>query len=341
MTTRSTLRPIVATILLLATGKLFASDAEKDPYPFKADALETISTLTGVPKAKVGQQFFTRPELSLLRDAERGGLASMSLGEALLLASGATNSDDRQRYLRQLDSITDNARSATANAKSPRDVGRLLLKFLHDGPMAEGYESGQANLVTLLETRKFNCVSSAALFMIVAERLGLKVRMVEIPEHVYCEAFDGKKWVDVEPTNARGFASKPDRKGIADIKARHGIVDGTAAAADFRYPLNDLQLVAVVYFCHGTLLAKENHYRAGVASKLFALALDPENPHAVNSTLQEIGRWCDALIADNNTGADLGLAHRYEHVLKNPSLAKTLLAKAGKRPVQQVAAVAQ
>ncbi|HEY2146384.1 MAG TPA: transglutaminase family protein [Pirellulales bacterium] len=335
--TRSTLGWLAAAILLLATGNLLAADAENNPYPFKADAFETISALTGVPKAKVGEQFFTRSELALLRDAKRGGLASMSLGEALLLASGAANDDDRRQYLRQLDAITDDARSSAGNARSPRELGKLLLKSLHDGPMAEGYEDGQANLVTLLKTQKYNCVSSAALFMIVAERLRLKVRMVEIPEHVYCEAFDGKKWVDVEPTNAHGFAAKPDRKLIADIKARHGYEDGSAMAAEFRYPLNDLQFVAAVYFCHGTLLAKQNHYQAGVASKLFALALNPENPHAVNSTLQEIGRWCDALVADNNNDAALGLAHRYEHVLKNPSRAKTLLAKAAKRPVQQVA----
>lgn len=340
MTTRAThptLGWLVATILLLASGNVFGADAENNPYPFKAEAFETISALTGVPKAKVGQQFFTRSELALLRDANRGGLTSMSLGEAILLASGATNDADRRQYLRQLDTITDDARSAASDARSPRELGQLLLKSLHDGPMAAGYEGGQANLVTLLKTRKYNCVSSAALFMIVAERLGLKVRMVEIPEHVYCEAFDGKKWVDVEPTNAHGFAANPNRKGIADIKARHGYEDGSPKAAEFRYPLSDLQFVAVVYFCHGTLLAKQNHYQAGVASKLFALAIDPNNPHAIDSTLQEIGRWCDALVADNNNGAALGLAHRYEHVLKNPARAKTLLAKAGKRPVQQVA----
>jgi hypothetical protein len=336
---RSILGLLFAAIALLAARNLFAADATTNPYPFNVDAFDTISALTGVPNAKVGEQFFTRTELALFRDAKRGGLSSMSLGEALLLASGATNDADRRHYLQQLDAITDEARSATANAKSSREVGRLLLKFLHDGPMAEGYEGGQANLVTLLETKKYNCVSSAALFIIIGQRLGLKVRVVEIPEHVYCEAFDGKKWVDVEPTNARGFAVKPDRKGIADIKARHGFEDGSPKAGEFRYPLDDLQFVAVVYFCRGTLLAKQNHYRAGVASKMFALALDPKNPHAVNSTLQEIGRWYDSLIADNNNGAALGLAHRYEHVLKNPAGAKTLLANASKRPIQQVAVV--
>src|SRR5207244_9315915 len=132
-------------------------------------------------------------------------LENMSLAEAVLLASGATDDDDLRHYLKQLESITDAAHDAIADAKSPREAGRQLLQFLHDGPMAEGYEDGQANLVTLLETRRFNCVSSAALFMIVGQRLGLKVRMVEIPEHVYCMAFDGQKWVDVEPTCAHGL----------------------------------------------------------------------------------------------------------------------------------------
>ncbi|HKD36379.1 MAG TPA: transglutaminase family protein, partial [Pirellulales bacterium] len=248
--TRSTLGSFVAAILLLSAGNLRGAAAESSPYPFKADPFDTIAALTGMPRANVADQFFTKPELELLRDAKRGGLASMSLGEALLFASGATDDANRRQYLRQLDAITDDARSATTKAKSPRDIGRRLLKFLHDSPMAGGYESGQANLVTLLETRKYNCVSSAALFTIIGQRLGLKVRVVEIPEHVYCEAFDGKRWVDVEPTNARGFAVKPDRKGITDIKARHGYEDGSPKAGEFRYPLNDLQFVAVAYFCH-------------------------------------------------------------------------------------------
>jgi hypothetical protein len=336
---RSTLASLLGAILILSVGGLRAADREKSPYPFKANPFEAISAITGVPQAKVANRFFAKPELALLRDAQAGKLESMSLAEAVLLASGATDDDDRRYDLNQLDSITDDAIQAMADAKTPRERGRRLLQFLHDGPMAEGYEDSQANLVTLLETRKYNCVSSAALFMIVGQRLGLKVRMVEIPEHVYCEAFDGKKWVDVEPTSAHGFGVKPDRKLITDIKARRGYEDGSPKASEFRYPLDNLQLVAVVYFCHGSRLAKQDHYQDGIAAKLFALALDPENPHAVNSTLLEIGHWCDSLIAADQNGAALRLAHRYEQVLKNPARAKTLIAKASQRPSQQIAAV--
>jgi hypothetical protein len=330
---------LLAAILLLSAVRLRAAEPNKSPYPFKANPIEAISALTGVPQTQVAARFFAKPELALLHDARTGKLESLSLAEALLLASGAIDDDDRRQDLNQLSAMTDDARQAIADAKTPLERGRRLLKFLHDGPMAEGYEDGQANLVTLLETRKYNCVSSAALFTIVAQRLGLKVRVVEIPEHVYCEAFDGKKWVDVEPTSPHGFAVKPDRKLITDIKARRGFEDGSPKAAEFRYPLDSLQFVAVVYFCHGSRMAKQDHFDDGVAAKLFALALDPENPHAVNSTLLEIGHWCDSLIAAEQNGEAMRLAHRYEQVLKNPARAKTLLAKASKRPAQQIAAV--
>lgn len=336
---RSTLVSLLAAILLLSAIRLQATEPNKSPYPFKANPIEAISALTGVAQTQVAARFFTKPELALLRDAQNGRLESMSLAEALLLASGATDDDDRRQDLKQLSVITDDARQAIADAKTPYERGRRLLKFLHDGPMAEGYEDGQANLVTLLETRKYNCVSSAALFMIVGQRLGLKVRVVEIPEHVYCEAFDGKKWVEVEPTSAHGFGAKADRKLITDIKARHGYEDGSPKAAEFRYPLDNLQFVAVVYFCHGSRMANQEHFDDGIAAKLFALALDPENPHAVNSTLLEIGHWCDSLIAADQNGDAMRLAHRYEQVLKNSARAKTLLAKASKRPAQQIAAV--
>ncbi len=316
------------------------AETETNPYPFKVEPLKAISTLTAVPLAKVPARFFTKPELALLRDAETGKLESLSLAEALLLASGVTDNDERARFMEQIDKITSDARKALARARSPRDRGTALLAFLHDhgGPMAGRFENGQANLATLLETTKYNCVSSAAMFMVVGQRLGLRLRMVEVPEHVFCQAFDGQKWVDVEPTSARGYGAKPDRKVLTDIKTKHGIEDGSPKAAEFFYPVNNLQLVAIVYFCHGTLLGTHKHNQEGVAAKLFSLALDPHNPHAVGSTITEINHWCDDLIVTDSNAAALGLAHRYEQILKNPAKAKSLIAKAGKPLSHHVAA---
>src|SRR5438128_2673756 len=86
----STLALLLAA-LFLSAGRLNAADTDKSPYPFKANPFQTISELTGVPQAKVAARFFTKPELALLNDARTGRLESMSLAEAVLLASGATD----------------------------------------------------------------------------------------------------------------------------------------------------------------------------------------------------------------------------------------------------------
>jgi Transglutaminase-like superfamily len=320
----------MAAMLVDFADSLIAAEPGNSPYPFKAEPLEVLSNLTGVPAVEVPAHFFTPSELALLHDTESGKLQSMSLAEALLLASGVTDNADRRSYMKRLDSLTAEARKITAGVKTTHERGRRLLQFLHDGPMAAGFESHQASLAHLLDTRHYNCVSSGALFAIIAQRLGMKVRMVQIPEHVYCEAYDGQKWVDVEPTNAHGFGVKPDRKLIETIKAKNGYADGSAAIADFRYPVDNLQMVAVVYFCHGSNLDKEDDLKDALAAKFFSLALDPNNPLAIKSLRREIDHWCEVLIAAHHNDVALDLAHQYEQSLKNPAKAKKLIAKASK-----------
>jgi hypothetical protein len=314
---------------LLAASFARADDPDKG-YPFHDDPTRVLSTLTGVPADDVLPQFHSRFELQLLHDAEAGRLQSMSLGEASLLAAGVRDDAGRHNYLQKLDRIEAEARRAIGAARTPAEVGSRLLESLHKGPMSGGYSSGQCNLATLLDTGKFNCVSATVIYNIMARRLGLKVGAHEVPEHIFSVVFDGRRWLDVETTNAHGFAAKPDRSSLEKLRAKSKYPN-TSIQSGFRYPVDDLGLVAVEYFCNGTLLGKDDRRPEAVASKLFALAIDPANRNASNSTLREIDGWCKDLMNAKKFGSAAQLAKRYGQELSNPAKAKRLLREVSQR----------
>ncbi len=316
-------------LALVAANIARAGDPDKG-YPFHDDPTQVLSTLTGMPADAVLPQFHSKLELQLLRDAEAGRLQSMPLAEAALLASGVRDDADRDAYLKQLDRIEADARRAIGNARTTADVGSRLLSFLHKGPMSGGYESRQCNLAALLDTQKFNCVSATVLYNIVAERLGLKVAANEVPEHIFSIVYDGRQWVDVETTSPHGFAAKPDRKSLEKLRSKTKFAD-TSVQSGFRYPVDDLRLVAVVYFCNGSLLGKDHHRAEAVAEKLFALSIDPRSQHAADSTLREIDGWCKDMMNAKKYSSAAALAKRFGQELNNPAKAKSLLRQVSQR----------
>lgn len=230
-------------------------------------------------------------EWELMADAEDGKLDQFSFDEALLIASGATDRKDRNAYLAQLDQIEAKATEALAGGDEKRDEGDLLLRFLHDDVMASGYLRDQTDLRATLDAGKFNCVSSTALFNLVAARLGHEVRAAAIPEHVFSLYFDGDEWIKVETTNREGFLT--DRNPPPS--------DSNAE----RREVGRIGLVSILYFNRGVALAKRKNYADAVIASLTALRLDPANDAAALNTVAFLNDW--ALVLSND--------HQYERAI--------------------------
>ena len=63
----------------------------------------------------------------------------------------------------------------------------------------------------LLDGKTFNCVSSAVIYNIIALRLGLDVRAIEVPDHAFSIVYDGTAHMDVETTTPLGFNPARDQ----------------------------------------------------------------------------------------------------------------------------------
>jgi len=284
--------------LVLATGFSFAAKPKTKGYAFELTpdrAAAVVEKLEAISGKKVA---LTEDERSLFEDARDGKLDKHSFADACLLASGVMETAKRKEYLGKLDAIEADARRVVEGAKTAAEKAERLLKFLHEGPMKGGYESKQTDLHTILDTGKFNCVSSATLFNVMALRLGVEVAAVEVPQHVFSVVIDGARRIDVETTSPRGV----DPKGVKTPK-------GTSPADRYkgqRREVRELGLAAVIAYNHGIGLIEEKRFHESMFESLRALSLDPTNPGAAQNTIAGFVQW----------GLQLDEAGRFEEALK-------------------------
>jgi tetratricopeptide (TPR) repeat protein len=223
-----------------------------------------------------------------------------------LLASGVGARARRKAYLARLDRLAAEAGKATAGLKTPADRGRELLRWLHAGPLARGYAAGQTRLDALLDTGKFNCVSSAVLYNALGQRLGLDLRAVEVPDHVFAILYDGARHADVETTTRGGFDPARDPAARAQLKARTGFTYIPDSKADQRREIRAAGLVAIVYYNRGVELTKKKRYHEALLCYFRALSLDREFVSAVKNALAVLANW----------GVDLARQGRFEDGLE-------------------------
>jgi tetratricopeptide (TPR) repeat protein len=289
-------------VALVLTGRFAAADPPGRLALEPAEAFQKLAHLDGRKPA------VTEDEDRLFQDARTGKFGRLSFSEACLIAGGITDPHDRKRYLDRLDALEAQARKVTAGTKSVAEDGARLLKFLHAGPMAKGYKEEQSDLHVLLETGQFNCVSSAVLYTVMGQRLGIDVRAVTVPRHVFSVLVTRDRRIDVETTNARGFDLDPLRR------------DGPAKAdrpRDNRREVGPPGLAALVAFNNGVGLIEKKRYPEAVRANTFALGLDPDSPGASKNLVVALGHWM----------ADLAEAGKAEQALDVIATGHELLPK--------------
>ncbi len=262
-------------------------------YAFKespADALKVLARLQKTVDVSISPE-----EAALFEDAKDGQLDQWSFAEAALLASGVTDGAKRKNYLEQLAKHEGYARRLVARAKTPFEKGEKLLQWLHGRSMQGGYNAGQTDLSTLLDTGTFNCVSSATFYNVLGRRLGLDLRAIEVPDHAFSIIYDGTRHADVETTTVAGFNPARNRAAVDAFEKKtgfHYIPDRHRAK---RREIGDAGLVAVTYYNHGVDLTREGKFYEALLAYFRALSLDPESASAVKNVLAVLANWSGKL----------------------------------------------
>ena len=292
-------RTRLALAAVVLTGGLVAAAPPGPLAVPPAEAIDKLARLDG------GKPALTEDERRLFQTARGGKFDRAAFSEACLIAGGVTDARDRKKYLDRLDAIEAAARKATAGSGSVAEDGQRLLRFLHAGPMAKGYRTEQSDLHVLLDTGEFNCVSSAVLYTVMGQRLGIDVRAVQLPGHVFSVLVTRDRKIDVETTSPRGFDVDPLRP--------HGPAKADRPREQ-RREVGPPGLAGVVAFNRGVGLFHNKRYAAAARANAFALGLDPGSPGAAGNLVAALGRWvvdlagagkCEQALAVVATGREL------------------------------------
>ncbi len=258
-------------------------------YDFKespADAFDVLSKLKGMIELKLSAD-----EKSLFEDAKDGKLNDWKLAEGVLIASGVTEKQERTPLLDKIDSHEAIMQTRLQGSLSAFDKGRLLLQYLHTPPTLVEYESRQTDVHTLLNTGKFNCVSSAAIYNVLARRLGLDARTIEVPDHAFSILYDGTRHADVEATNGNGFNPTRNPAALATLQRQTGFTYIAGKHPDQRREIGETGLIGLIYYNHGVGHSDNKEYGRALFRYFCALSMDSEYDSAVKNTLVTLANW--------------------------------------------------
>lgn len=285
---------MLALALLGLPGLGLAQNKTDKSYPFAVLPVKALDRLGELEKVSGQKITISQDERRLFADAADGKLDRWSFAEAALLASGITEAPRRQAYLAKIDALEKEARTALDGAKTTAAKGEKLLKFLHAQTLApKGYSALQTDVHVVLDTGKFNCVSSATLYNILAGRLGFKVRAMELPGHhghVFSVLYDGDQSFPVETTTPHGFNPGRD-KSLRDHYKELGIPYLPEMKSKDKREIDEFQLVAVTYANHAPALGKQQRFHEALAAALCACCLDRDSVVANNNCMAALGFW--------------------------------------------------
>lgn len=272
-------------------------------YEFKespAKAFEVLERLKRMVNVTLSED-----EQSLFADAADGRLDDWSFADAALVASGVTERSERNVYLKKLNILETMAREALADATSPFDRGQRLLELLHAKVMVGGYVAKQTDLSTVLDTGEFNCVSSATLYNVLARRLKLDARAIEVPDHAFSIVYDGARHADVETTNERGFNPSRDPRALEQLHQQTGFRYMPDQHPEKRREIRETGLIGIIYYNHGVVHSDQGQYADALVRYFCALSLDAEFASSVKNVLTTLANW----------SAELGREEEFEDAL--------------------------
>jgi tetratricopeptide (TPR) repeat protein len=154
-------------------------------------------------------------------------LAEISLWASGSSLAGKTAAGSRQPSFGDLiREAAEELRTAPDLPSAPRERGEYILSFMHKR-LLKSYSVHQTRLDTLLTDGRYNCVSSAVLYMILGVSVGLDVEGVMTRDHAFVTVRDGTEYeyIDVETTNPYGF----------DPGSRREFHDGFGRLTGFAY----------------------------------------------------------------------------------------------------------
>ncbi len=207
----------------------------------------------------------------LLADASDGSLDEFTLSQAALIAGRDLDWAEYERANRTLDQIVKASRQV-ANEVEDEKRGVALFRFMHREVLSGEYRSAQNDLVRLLDTGDYNCVTATILYQTLCRASHARTRAIAVPAHVFCRLVDGAG-EDVETTCPTWFEQ---------TKRTH-----PRAGRE----VSDLQLVGKIFYNRGVYFLEHERFPEALEQLNVSLQFDMHDNTAKSNRLAAFNNW--------------------------------------------------
>jgi len=153
-------------------------------------------------------------------DKARKGDPDTLLALAVIASGNKRDFKSFKRIKKRIRGVVEKLRPKIAKTKIFREKGYLLHQAMHrnfflqsKGPNPAGYSLNQSRLTDIFTSQKYNCISSAMLYMILARYFNMNVKGVLLPTHAFVQIESPKgKIIEVETTSVNGYGWVHNKK---------------------------------------------------------------------------------------------------------------------------------
>ncbi len=161
---------------------------------------------------------------------------------------------------------------AAASIVDPVALAENILSFMYEKLLVL-YDEPQTRIDVMLDTGRYNCVSSAVLYLVLARSVGLQVKGVKTKDHAFCIVTIEDKEYDVETTNIYGF--NPGEK--REFHDKFGHITGYSyvppANYNSRQETGEKGILALILQNRSSILNAKKQYREAVETSIDAYFL--------------------------------------------------------------------
>jgi tetratricopeptide (TPR) repeat protein len=197
--------------------------------------------------------------LDYYRMGGQSGYSWQELAEISLWASG----DASLSGMEKIKTIVTALSAAIDPAVSDKEKAEFILNYMHKNAL-KSYSLNQTRLDTLLSNGRFNCVSSAVLYVILCKSAGINTSGVITKDHAFVMVHISGQDIDVETTNPYGF-DPGNRKEFHDSS---GKITGFAYVPPHNYrsrqTINQIELVSLILNNRAVDYERANNYAGSV-----------------------------------------------------------------------------
>jgi tetratricopeptide (TPR) repeat protein len=210
------------------------------------------------------------------RLARNGAAYWQDLAEAALWASsvnaGPGSEEKAAAYMGRINSAAAELSTAADLPANPKERGEYVLVFLHKR-FLKSYSEYQTRVDEIFISGRYNCVSSAVLYMVLGLSAGLDVSGVMTKDHAFITVNTGAERIDVETTNLYGF-DPGNRKEFHDAFGKAtGFAYVPAKNYRDRVEISGIELVSLILSNRIAVLEKGNRYSEAVPLAINRAAL--------------------------------------------------------------------